>query len=137
MNDNQKPIPVMQPWSEKFWKGTKAKKLLIQHCKDCNATIFYPRKQCPECWSKNLDWIQASGKAKVYTYSVMMDMVEPIFWGDLPYVLAMVDLEEGVRMTTRIVGCKPEDVTIGMDVEVVFEELTEECTLPMFKPVTT
>lgn len=131
----QKPIPAIQPWTEDFWKGTKQDKLLIQHCKDCDAIIFYPRKQCPECWSRNLDWKEASGKAVVYTYSVMLDMVEPKFWEDLPYILAMVDLEEGIRMTTRIVDCKPENVKIGMEVEVVFQEITKECSLPMFRPV--
>ncbi len=135
MSENQKPVPVIQPWSEEFWKGTKQKKLLVQHCKDCDANIFYPRKQCPECWSTNLDWSEVGGKATVYAYSVMLDMVEPKFWEDLPYILAMVDLDEGVRMTTRIVECRPEDVQIGMAVEVVFEDITPECSLPMFRPV--
>ena len=131
----QKPIPVMQPWSEGFWKGTKQHKLLIQECSDCKAKIFYPRKYCPECWSADLGWSEASGKARVYTHTIMMDMVEPKFWADLPYVLALVDLEEGVRMMTRIVECDPEDVHIGMDVEVVFEDISDECALPFFRPV--
>ena len=130
----QKPIPAMQPWSEGFWKGTKEHKLLIQECNDCKAKIFYPRKYCPECWSADLGWIKASGKAKVYAHTTMMDMVEPKFWGDLPYVLALVDLKEGVRMMTRIVECDPEKVNIGMDVEVVFEDISDECALPFFKP---
>ncbi len=131
----QKPIPAMQPWSEGFWKGTKEHKLLIQECNDCKAKIFYPRKYCPECWSANLGWAEASGKAKVYAHTTMMDMVEPKFWADLPYVLALVDLEEGVRLMTRIVECDQEEVTIGMDVEVVFEDISDECALPFFKPV--
>ena len=130
----QKPIPVMQPWSEGFWKGTKQHKLLIQECNDCKAKIFYPRKYCPECWSANLGWAEASGKAKVYTHTIMMDMVEPKFWEDLPYVLAIVELEEGIKMMTRIVGCDPEEVSMGMDVEVVFEDISDECALPFFKP---
>ena len=130
----QKPIPVMQPWSEEFWKGTKQHKLLIQECNDCNVKIFYPRKYCPECWSANLGWSEASGKAKVYTYTTMMDMVEPKFWEDLPYVLAIVELEEGIKMMTRIVECEPETVSMGMDVEVVFEDISDECALPFFRP---
>ena len=63
--DVTKPVPETQPWSEKFWEGTKEGKLLIQICKDCNARIFYPRKVCPKCWSANLDWIEASGKATI------------------------------------------------------------------------
>lgn len=133
-NEYKKPIPVMQPWTEAFWKGTKEGELLIQHCQDCDSNIFYPRKYCPECWSGNLTWIKASGKATVYSFTTTQDMVEPKFWEDLPYVLALVDLEEGIRMMTRIVGCDPDSVDIGMAVEVVFQDITEECALPMFKP---
>jgi enoyl-CoA hydratase/carnithine racemase/uncharacterized OB-fold protein len=134
MSEYKKPLPQMQPWTKAFWEGTKQGKLLIQHCMGCNANIFYPRKVCPECWSGDLAWIPSSGKAKVYTFTVMLDMVEPKFMADLPYVLAMVDLDEGVRMTTRIVDCKPEDVRIGMDVEVIFDDVAPECSLPLFRP---
>ena len=133
--DTTKPLPLTQPWSLKFWEGAKENKLLIQHCKDCNSTIFYPRKFCPECWSGNLDWIQSSGKGKIYTFSTAYDMVEPRFWEDLPYTIAYVDLEEGIRMMTRIVECKPEDIKIGMDVEVVFHKLNDDFYLPYFRPV--
>jgi enoyl-CoA hydratase/carnithine racemase/uncharacterized OB-fold protein len=132
--ETQRPVPVMQSWTKEFWKATKQGKLLVQHCDDCQANIFFPKKVCPECWSENLGWIESSGKATVYTFTTMLDMVEPKFMGDLPYVIAMVDLDEGIRMTTRIVNCKPEDVTIGMDVEVVFEEVSPDCSLPMFHP---
>jgi uncharacterized OB-fold protein len=129
-----KPIPEIQPWTEGFWKGTKQHKLLIQECQDCKAKIFYPKKVCSECWSPNLGWIEANGKGKVYTFTVMLDMVEPKFWGDIPYVLAMVDLEEGIRMMTRVVNCEPEEVRIGMPVEVVFEDINDQCALPFFQP---
>jgi len=135
MSGYSKPLPVVQPWSEEFWKAAKQHKLLIQECADCNEKIFYPRKVCPECWSANLNWSEASGKATVYSHTVTMDMVEPKFMGDLPYVLTLVDLVEGVRMMTRIVDCDPEAVYIGMDVEVTFEDVTDEISLPMFRPV--
>ncbi|MBI4764930.1 MAG: Zn-ribbon domain-containing OB-fold protein [Deltaproteobacteria bacterium] len=131
----QKPIPVMQPWTKEFWKATKDHILLIQTCKECKSKIFYPRKFCPECWSGNLDWIEAGGKGKVFAFTITRDMVEPKFMTDLPYVLAMVTLEEGIRMMTRIVECDPEKVEMGMDVEVVFEDISEECSLPMFRPI--
>ena len=130
----KKPLPEKKAYTEEFWKATKQHKLLIQECKDCKSKIFYPRKFCPECWSPNLGWSQASGKAKVYTYTITMGMVESKFVADLPYVLAMVTLEEGIRMMTRIVGCDPATVKIGMDVEVVFEDVNEEFTLPYFRP---
>ena len=135
MKEYRKPLPVTQPWSLKFWEGAKENKLLIQECRECGKLIFYPRKSCPECWSSDLGWSEASGKGKVYTYTVTLTDVEQKFAEDLPYVLAYVDLEEGIRMMTRIVGCEPEEVHIGMDVEVVFEEVTEEFSLPFFRPI--
>jgi uncharacterized protein len=132
--DMTKPNPEVQPWSMKFWEGTKEGKLLIQFCKDCNSNIFYPRKFCPECWSKNLDWKQASGKATIYTFSTAYDMVEPKFIDELPYTIAYVDLEEGIRLMTRIVECKPEDIEIGMPVGVVFYP-RNDFVLPYFRPI--
>lgn len=132
--ETQKPTPVIQPWTKEFWKATKQGKLLVQHCNDCNSNIFFPKKVCPECWSENLTWIESTGKAKVYTFTEMLDMVEPKFMGDLPYVIAMVDIAEGIRMTTRIVNCKPENVAINMNVEVVFQDVSSDCALPMFQP---
>ena len=135
MSDYKKPLPMVQTWSEEFWKAAKQHRLLIQKCNKCQAMIFYPRKHCPECWSSDMGWSEADGRGKVYTYTVMMDQVEPKFMEDLPYVLALVDLKEGIRMMTRIVGCKPEEVTFDMDVEVVFEDVTQEFSLPYFRPV--
>lgn len=135
MSEYQKPLPEIQPWSKSFWEGTKARKLLIQECKACGMKIFYPRKYCPECWSDNLFWFKASGKAKIFSCSTTLAGVEERFAADLPFVLALVDLKEGVRMMTNIVDCKPEEVHIGMDVEVVFEDVTDEITLPKWRPV--
>ena len=135
MKENSKPLPVTQPWSKKFWEGAKDGRLLIQKCNQCGSNIFYPRNACPECWSKDLGWIESSGRGKIYTYTVTIAGVEKKFAADLPYVLAYINLDEGIRMMTRIVGCDPDQVNIGMDVEVVFEELNEEFSLPYFKPV--
>ncbi|RJP23029.1 MAG: Zn-ribbon domain-containing OB-fold protein [Deltaproteobacteria bacterium] len=132
--DMTKPLPEVQPWSQKFWEGTKEGKLLIQVCKDCNSKIFYPRKYCPECWSGNLDWIKASGKGKIFTFSTAYSMVEPRFMDELPYTIAYVDLAEGVRLMSRIVECDPKDIQIGMEVEVTFFT-REDFHLPYFKPL--
>lgn len=132
--DMTKPVPEVQPWSLRFWEGTKQGQLLIQFCQDCKSNIFYPRKYCPECWSAKLDWKQASGKAKVYTFSTAYSMVEPKFMDELPYTIAYVDLDEGVRLMTRIVECKPEEIHVGMDVEVVFHPRAD-FMLPYFRPV--
>jgi uncharacterized OB-fold protein len=131
--DMTKPIPLTQPWTEAFWEGTKHGKLLVQHCRDCDSNIFYPRKFCPECWSGNLDWIEATGKGTIHSFSTAYDMVEPRFMSDLPYTLAYVDLDEGIRMATRIVECAPEEIAIGKRVEVTFHRLNDDFHLPYFK----
>jgi hypothetical protein len=130
----KKPVPETQPWSVKFWEGTKQGKLLIQVCNDCKSKIFYPRKFCPECWSGNLGWMEASGKAKILSFSTAYGMVEPKFTDELPYTIAYVDLDEGIRMMTRIVECKPEEIKFDMPVEVVYHE-REGFFLPYFRPV--
>jgi uncharacterized OB-fold protein len=135
MSEYKKPLPVIQEWSRPFWKGAKEHKYLIQHCKDCGKNIFYPRKYCPDCWSSNLEWIESGGKGKIYTYTVTLAGAEEKFAADYPYVLALVDMEEGIRVMTNIVDCKPEEVKIGMDVEVVFRDVTDEISMPMFRPV--
>lgn len=136
MNEYKKPLPDIKPWTQAFWDGTKQRKLLVQKCNDCGVSIFSPKRVCPECWSDNLSWFEASGKGKVYSYTITYEGVEHFFEEDLPMILAWVDLEEdGVRMLTNIVDCDPENLEIGMDLEVVFEDVTPEVTLPKFKPV--
>lgn len=135
MSEYKKPLPQVEPYSQAFWDGTKNSKLLIQFCKDCDARIFFPRQQCPECWSTQLDWTEASGKAEIYAFSITYEGVEAAFVEDLPIVLAWVDLPEGIRMQTNIIDCNPEDVAIGQSVEVVFKAVTDDITLPYFRPV--
>ena len=118
----------------KILGGNKTGQTFYPGCKDCKSKIFYPRKFCAECWSGNLDWIEASGKAKIYTFSTAYSMVEPKFMDELPYTIAYVDLEEGIRMMTRIVDCKPEDISFDMNVEVLFHE-RNGYFLPYFRPV--
>lgn len=134
MKEYKKPLPEINPWSIAFWDGAKQHRLLIQECKDCGEKIFYPRKMCPQCWSQRLSWAEASGRGKIFSYSVTLTGVEEKFVEDLPFVLALVDLEEGVRMMTNIVNCPPENVSIGMDVEVVFEDVTEDISIPKWQP---
>ena len=134
MSEYKKPLPVTQPWSQEFWKGTKQRKFLIQHCNDCGKNIFYPRKFCPECWSSNLGWIESKGKGNLHSYTITMYGVEEKFAEDLPFVLALVDLDEGIRVMSRVVNCEHEDIKCDMPVEVVFEDITEEFTLFYFQP---
>ena len=107
MSEYKKPLPEIQPYSQPFWDGTRENKLLVQHCNACDTNIFYPRRDCPECWSQDLGWIEASGRAIVYTYSVTYEGVEEKFVEDLPIILAWIDLPEGIRMHTNLVECEP------------------------------
>jgi uncharacterized OB-fold protein len=130
----EKPIPPIQPWAEPFWAAAREEKLLIQHCRGCDRYVFYPRLQCPACFSAKLEWIEACGRGRVYTYSVVLNNPPSAFQNDVPFVIAIVELEEGVRLMTNIVGCKPDAVRCDMPVEVVFEKATDEITLPKFTP---
>ena len=109
--------------------------LLIQECEDCDAKIFYPKLFCPNCFSSNLQWVKASGKGKVYTFTVVYSYQPTEFTDDVPYVIAVVKLAEGVQMMSNIIDCKPEDVRCDMDVEVIFENIEDGITLPKFRPV--
>ena len=136
MSKYKKPLPEIQPYSQAFWDGTKERKLLVQHCNSCGANIFYPRRDCPECWSQDLGWIEASGRATVYSFSVTYEGVEEKFVEDLPIILAWIDLPEGIRIHTNLLECNPTEVQIGMEVEVLFKSVTDDITLPFFRPVT-
>jgi uncharacterized protein len=135
MSDYKRPLPEIQVHSQPFWDAARKHKLVVQHCCDCDAMIFYPRRECPECWSSNLDWKESSGKATLYSFSITYEGVEECFADDLPLVLAWIDLPEGLRMTTNIVDCDPDDVEIGMELEVAFKDINDEVSLPFFRPV--
>lgn len=129
-----KPVPVVNPWTRPYWEAARQEKFIIQQCADCKKHIFYPRITCPHCFSDNIDWVEASGKGSVYTYSVVTNNAPSAFAEDMPYVIAIVKLDEGVQMLTNIVQCAPDEVHFDMRVEVVFEKLNDEFTLPKFRP---
>lgn len=136
MSEYKKPLPkITSGVVKEFYEATKKHKFLVQRCNDCGKNISYPKTFCPYCFSENVGWIESSGKGRLYTYTVCMSNVSEAFQPDLPYVVGVVDLEEDVRLLTNIVECKPEDVKCDMDVEVVFKDVTEEFSLPMFRPV--
>jgi uncharacterized OB-fold protein len=137
MQAPKKPVPEVNPWAKPFWEAAREKKLIIQKCPDCNKHIFYPRLLCPHCFSENLEWVAASGKGTIYSYTVVMNNSPSAFINDVPYVVALIKLNEGVQMLSNIVECDPEEVTCDMPVEVTFEKLNEEFTLPKFRPVKT
>lgn len=131
----EKPVPVVNTWARPFWDATKQGRLIIQKCKACGLHVFYPRIACPHCSADELEWVEASGKGTVYSYTVVEANAPSSFLGDMPYVVAVIRLREGVQMLSNVVGCDPCDVVCDMPVEVTFEVLNDEFTLPKFKPV--
>lgn len=132
----EKPLPFPSPWSRPFWEGCRRHELLIQHCKDCGANIFYPKLFCSSCLSPNLEWIRSSGRGRIYTFTTVYSYAPTQFANDVPYVIAVIRLEEGVQLMSNIVDGALEQVKCDMEVEVVFDDVTEDFTLPKFRPVT-
>jgi uncharacterized OB-fold protein len=134
MNIPEKPSPIVNDWARPFWEAAKEHRLIIQRCSECGKYVFYPRLACPHCFSDHVEWVDASGKGTVYSCTVVETNAPSAFMNDIPYVVAVVKLDEGVRMLSNIVGCNPHDVQCDMRVEVTFEKLNDEFTLPKFKP---
>lgn len=130
----QKPLPQPNADTKPFWDGCKEHQLRFQKCQSCGLVRWPPSIICPMCYSYDTEWIVATGKGKVYTFVVYHQAYHPAFESELPYVTAVVELEEGPHMLTNIVGCSPKEVQCDMPVEVTWEDITEEFSLPKFKP---
>lgn len=130
-----KPVPVPTKETQPYWDGCKQHELRVQKCAACGHHQFYPRLYCTTCMSDRVEWVKTSGRAKILSYTIIYRPVTQAFAGNVPYVVAMVTLDEGPQMMTNIVGCEPEKVHIGMPVQVTFDDWTEEISVPKFKPV--
>lgn len=126
--------PPMSQVSLPFWDATRDRKLVLQHCDACARAIWFPRTVCPECMSTELEWREASGRASVYAVSVQYRAALPQLADRVPYAVALVDLEEGVRMMTNVVDCPAEDVTVGQPVRATWEPLGDGRHLLLFEP---
>ena len=131
----QQALPRLDEESRGWFEGLARHELWLERCGSCGTIRFYPRAVCTVCLSSEVMWERASGRGTVYTFTVTYQNQAPGFREMLPYVYAIVELAEGVRMPTNVVGCPPDAVRIGMPVEVVFEDVAPEITLPKFRPV--
>jgi len=133
--DYRKPIPQPTPETQDFWDGTKAGELRLQRCNDCGHVYFPPRPFCSKCASRSVASFKASGKGTLHTYCIN-ERPAPGFEDDAPYAIAVVKLAEGPTMMTNIVGCPqtPEALKIDMPLEVTFDQINDEITLPKWKP---
>lgn len=128
------PVPVADEASEPFFAGAREGRLMIQRCTRCRAYRLPGRERCVDCWSEASEWAQASGRGKLYTFGIMHQRYHPAFAQMIPYNYALVELEEGPRLITSIVGCANEDLRVDMPVEAVFDPVTDETTLVRFRP---
>jgi hypothetical protein len=127
------PLPRPNPTTKPFWDAAKQHRLLLPRTKE-GQVFFYPRALAPGTLAPPAEWIEASGRGTVYSFTVDRRGTAPAFAAKAPYVIAIIELEEGPHMTSNIVDCAIEDVTVGMPVEAVFEDMNDEITLVKFRP---
>ena len=135
MNDVKRPLPrANEHDTREFWAATKEKEFRYQQCDHCGTIIFYPRRHCTACTSGKLTWKVSAGTGTVYTYSVVRQSYHPFFRNSVPYAVAWIDLDEGPRILSNVVGIEPSKVTIGLRVQIEWEE-HEKLNIPLFRPV--
>ena len=125
-----RPTPETQP----YWDGCREGRLLLQRCTGCGAHQFYPRSVCVCCDAEALEWVQASGRGRIRSFTVVRRPVSKAYAAQTPYIVALIELAEGPTMMSNIVDCAPEEAAIGLPVEVVFEQWSAEISVPMFRP---
>jgi len=131
-----KPLPMIEPEAQPYWDSLKQHQMKVQRCADCSRWTFAPRTMCPGCMGVNLEWTPVSGKATVYSTCNFHHGFRPGYKKeDLPYNLSIVELEEGVRMMTNVVGIPVSEVKIGMPLQLEYDDVTDEITLAKFRPV--
>jgi uncharacterized OB-fold protein len=126
-------LPTPDVETKPFWDGCREGKFLIRHCNACGRNHFYPRPFCPTCWSEDVTWTEASGRATLYTYSIVHVNDLPPFADRVPYVAAIVDLDEGPRVMTNVEGVPFEELRVGMPLTVDFKPISDDITIPVFR----
>jgi hypothetical protein len=128
-----KPRPQPTPVSQPFWDALREERVELQHCEDCDRWVYYPRSRCPACLSDRLTWTVVEGLGTVYTFTVAQQPTAPPFADEVPQLLAIVELAEGVRMSTTLVDVDPAAIAIGMPVVAVFDHGDDGVTLLRFR----
>ena len=134
MTSEQTQIPLPRPTalSRPYWEGCRRGELLVQRCQECGHYVFIPQPACTRCLSDRLEWVRSSGRGTVYSYTVVHRPQQPSF--AVPYVVGIIEMEEGWYTLTNVVDCPPESVKVGMPVVVKFQPMSDDITLPMFRP---
>jgi uncharacterized OB-fold protein len=130
-----KPLPnVNNPRTKPYWDAAKRHELQMQRCPNCGYYRYPPAPRCPECLEENDEWVTLSGRGTIWSFNVYHHVFNQNFKEDIPYNAALVELEEGPRLITNIVGIPNEDLRVEMPVEVYFDDVTDDVTLVKFKP---
>lgn len=129
-----KPLPKLNADNRPFWEGCLKHELRFQQCSDCGHVRWPPSDLCPKCHATGVAWLISRGTGRVYTFAVYHTAYHPGFTADLPYTVAVVALDEGPRLMTTVVGCRPDEVRCDMRVEVLWEDIDERISLPRFRP---
>ncbi|MFC2949150.1 Zn-ribbon domain-containing OB-fold protein [Virgibacillus sediminis] len=124
------PEPTVE--TEAYWQGCSNHQLLIQQCRECGHYQFYPRIICTDCMSRDVEWVKASGRGNVKTYTIIHRAISQAYEKDTPYVVALIELDEGPMMMSNVIGCTPEAVKVGQEVMVTFEDWSDEISIPKF-----
>jgi uncharacterized protein len=128
------PIPLADEESEPFFRGAQEGKLMLLRCSHCGVWRLPGRDRCLDCWSTESEWAQASGRGTLYSFGIMHQQYNPAFASVIPYNFAIVELAEGPRLVSNIVGCANEELRVDMPVEAVYDAVSEETTLVRFRP---
>lgn len=129
-----KPAPEPTPESRPYWEGLAGGRLMLQRCADCGRVRHYPRPLCDACHSFAVDWVEASGRATVHSWTVAHHPYHPAFRDALPYTLVTADLPEGVRMVAQLRDAGPESLRLGQPLRIGFEDNGEGLVLPVLRP---
>ena len=134
MPEYSKQLPEITPTNKPFWDAAKRHELTACRCLNCG-TYYSQVTDCLACDSPRMEWVKVSGKGEVYTFGIYHQLYQPAWQEDIPYNVSWIKLDEGPLLMSNIVDCKNEDIVVGMPVEVLFDDVTEEVTLPKFRPV--
>ena len=131
--DNQRPLPLINGDTKTFWDGCRDHLLKFQKCRECGHVRWPPSIICPKCHAQGSEWILSSGRGKIHSYVVYHQAFHPAFKEKLPYVVAIVELAEGPRILSNIVGSPHDQLRCDLAVSVTWEDVTEEVSLPLFR----
>ena len=135
MTEYLKPIPIPSPDSLPFWEAAREHNLCIQKCRQCHKYWFPPSTLCPQCGNKVYDWVNTSGIGSVHSFVIYHRLYHKGWTDEVPYVVALIELDEGPRLYANLVDIEPDKVRCDQKVEVCFDDVTEKCTIPKFRPL--